>query len=94
MTYLNDLLVLHARHEDVLFVLVGIELDAIGNLPIGECLNTFACFRVPQLDMPVVRSRQEPCASVVEVDVLDSLSCTEKCSQTVAFVIHIPELER
>lgn len=41
--YLNNLLIWHAGHKKVLFVLVWVELDAVRYLPVGEAGDTLAC---------------------------------------------------
>lgn len=41
--YLNNLLIRHAGHKKVLFVLVWVELDAVWYLPVGEAGDTLAC---------------------------------------------------
>lgn len=41
--YLNDLLIRHPGHEEILFVLVWVELDAVWYLPVGEPGDTLAC---------------------------------------------------
>lgn len=52
-THLNDLLVLHTGHEDVLFVAVRVELDHIWYLPVRERKDAFTRFRVPHLDLSI-----------------------------------------
>lgn len=42
-SHLNDLLIRHSRHEEILFVLVGVELDAVRDLPVGEVRDALAC---------------------------------------------------
>lgn len=41
--YLHNLLIRHASHEEVLFVLVWVELDAVRHLPVGEPRDALAC---------------------------------------------------
>ncbi len=41
--YLNNLLIRHAGHKKVLFVLVWVELDAVWYLPVGEAGDTLTC---------------------------------------------------
>lgn len=41
--YLNNLLIRHPGHEEILFVLVWVELDAVRYLPVGEAGDTLAC---------------------------------------------------
>lgn len=42
-SHLNNLLIWHSRHEEILFVLVGVELDAVRDLPVGEVWDALAC---------------------------------------------------
>lgn len=35
-SYLNNLLIRHSRHKEILFVLIRVELDAVRDLPVGE----------------------------------------------------------
>lgn len=41
--YLNNLLIWHPCHKEVLFVLVGVEFDTVWDLPVGEVWDAFAC---------------------------------------------------
>lgn len=43
--YLDNLLIRHAGHQEILFVLIRVELDAVRHLPVGEAGNTLACRR-------------------------------------------------
>lgn len=43
LIYLDNLLIRHACHKKVLFVLVWVELDAVWYLSIGEAGDTLAC---------------------------------------------------
>ena len=62
ISYLNDLLVGHTREEDVLFVLIRVESDHIWNLAVAEPLQALAGFRIPQLDITVHTTAQQPTA--------------------------------
>ena len=72
-THLYDLLVLHTCQEDVLLVGVRMVFDHIGNLAIREGLDALAGLCIPDLDMPIIRGRQELRALRVESDILDRL---------------------
>lgn len=41
--YLDNLLIRHSGHQEVLFVFVRVELDAVRHLPVGEAGDTLAC---------------------------------------------------
>ena len=94
LTHLNDLFVGHSRHEDVLLVGIRVKFDDVRNLSIRKRLHTFAGFRVPYLDMPVIGCREEFGALVVESDVFDGLRMAQERPQTISFLIHIPQLHK
>ena len=58
-TYTNNLLVGRAGHKQVLFVLVRVELDAVGHLPTGEPRDTVAC-NMTNLKVTLVRQHDKP----------------------------------
>jgi hypothetical protein len=92
ITHLDDLLILHTRQPDVLLVRIGVELDHVGDLAVGESLDTFASFGVPHLEVSIIRRGYELFALVVERNVFDGLRMTEEGTQAVALVIDVPEL--
>jgi hypothetical protein len=67
-----------------------VEFDNIGHFAIGERLQAFTRLGIPDLDLPVIRCGDELGTLVVERDILDSLSVTDKCPQAVSLVINIP----
>lgn len=52
--YLDNLLILHTGHENVLLISIRIKFDDIGNLAVRERLDTFARLCIPQLDVLIV----------------------------------------
>ena len=54
--HLYDLLVLHSRQKDVLFIWIWMVFDHVGDLTIREGLDAFSAFSIPDLDMSIIRS--------------------------------------
>ena len=77
-THLDDLLVLHTGHEDVLLVRIRVVLDHVRYLAIRERLDAFPGLRVPDLDVSVIRSGEEFGAFVVKRDIFDGLRMTKE----------------
>lgn len=65
-THLDDLLVLHTGHENVLLIGVRVILDDIWDLAVRKHLDTFTSLGIPLLDIAIVRSRQELGSAIVE----------------------------
>ena len=57
----------------MLLVLVGVELDAVRSLLVGEATQTLSCLCVPQLDVAVIATAEELSPIVVEADVTHCL---------------------
>ena len=56
-TYLDNLLILHTSHEDILLISIGVILDHIRDFTIREYLNTFSSLGIPLFDISIVRRR-------------------------------------
>jgi len=54
LTYLDDLLILHTSHEDILLISIGVVLDDIRDFTIREYLDTFSSFGIPLFDISIV----------------------------------------
>ena len=78
LTYLNDLLVLHTSHEDILLISVGMILDDIRDFTIREYLNTFSSLCIPLFDITIVRCGQEFGSGIIKVDIFDGLRMSKE----------------
>lgn len=57
--HLNDLFIRHTREEDVLFILIRIEPNHVGDFSITKPLDTLPCLSIPQFYLAIVGTRQE-----------------------------------
>ena len=78
LTYLDDLLILHTSHEDILLVSIGMILDDIWDFTIREYLNTFSSLCIPLFDITIVRCGQEFGSGIIEVDIFDGLRMSKE----------------
>ena len=68
------------------------EADNVRNLAVTKPFDTLACLRVPQLDLPVIATGQEPSTIVGEGQVFDSFHMTMECPEAIAMRIDVPQL--
>ena len=63
--YLDNLFITHTSQEDALaaFVFLGEPFNDMCHFSIAERLNALARLRVPELDLPIMASREETSAS-------------------------------
>ncbi len=87
ITHAENLLVSAAGQEEVLFILIGVKLDAIGDLFEVKLTGTLARLSVPQLDEAIVGGREELGSQGVEGDVANSLSMTDVGTDKTAVVV-------
>ena len=78
LTYLDDLLILHTSHEDILLISVGMILDDIRDFTIREYLNTFSSLCIPLFDITIVRCGQEFGSGIIKVDIFDGLRMSKE----------------
>lgn len=93
-THTYDFLIGGAGHKQVLFILVRVKLGAVGYLAAGEARDALACLRVPQLDVAVVRGREEVGAGVVEADIAYGLTVAVERANAAALLVHLPQLQQ
>lgn len=53
-THLDDLLIRHARQENVLLVVIWMEPNDVGNLPITEPLDTLSGLSIPKFHLSII----------------------------------------
>jgi hypothetical protein len=78
LTYLDNLLILHTSHKDILLISIGMVLDDIRDFTIRENLYTFSSLGIPLFDISIIRCGQELGSSIVEIDILDGLRMSEE----------------
>ncbi len=86
-TYAENLLVSAAGQEEVLFILIGVKLDAVGDLFEVKLTGTLARLSVPQFDEAIVGSREELGSQGVEGDIANSLSMANIGTDKTAVVV-------
>jgi hypothetical protein len=89
---LDDLLVVHASQKDVALCWIRVELDAVGQLLVGEGLQTLARFRVPELHLSIETSRNKALAVVGKGNVSNGLGVAHEGSKAFSIVINVPQL--
>lgn len=75
----------------MLLVVVRMEFHAERNLTRRKPMDDIARFRVPQLQVPIVASRHELRALVVEANVLHGLPMPKVCANATSFAVHFPQ---
>ncbi len=86
-TYAENLLVSAAGQEELLFILVGVKLDTVGDLLEVKLTGTLARLSVPQFDEAIVGSREELGSKGVEGDVANGLPMTNVRADKTAVVV-------
>ena len=92
--YLYDLLIGHARHENVLLVVVGMEPDHVRNLSVAKAVEALTGLSIPEFHLSVISTRQELAAIVRERKVFDGFYVSMECPHTVPMSVYIPQLKR
>ena len=54
MTYLDNLLILHTSHENILLISIGMVLDNIWDFTIRKYLYTLSSLGIPLFDISIV----------------------------------------
>ena len=92
--YLYDLLIRHARQENVLLVVIRMEPNHIRNLSVAKAVEALAGLGIPQFHLSVISTRQEIAAIVREREVFDGFYVSMKRPQTVPVSVYVPQLKR
>ena len=69
----------------------GIEPNYVWSLASREATKTLAILGIPELHLPIVRSRKECLAGGMEIGIGDRLRMPRKRPQQLPRVIHIPK---
>ena len=88
--YLYDLLIRHARQENVLLVVVGMEPNHVRNLSVAKAVEALTGLCIPEFHLSVISTRQELATVVRERKVFDGLYVSMECPQTVPVSVYIP----
>ncbi len=77
----------------MLFILIGVKLDAVGDLLEVKLAGTLARLSVPQFDETIVGGREELGSQGVEGDVANGLPMANIGTDKTAIVVQLPELQ-
>lgn len=77
---LQNFLIVTTSQKDVLFSVSRVEFDASWHSFVGEAMNDFTIFGVPELDALVVAGAQEAASIVLKANVADRFLVTHVSS--------------
>lgn len=92
--YLDNLFVRHARQENILFVVIGMEPDHVRNLSVAEAVEALAGLSIPEFHLSVITTGQELATVVRERKVFDGLYVSVEGPQAIPVSVDVPQLGR
>jgi len=90
---LHNLFVRHARHKNILLIVIGVEPNHIRYLSVAKAVETLTGLGIPEFHLPVISAGQELAAVVRERKVFDGLYVSMKRPHAVPVSVNVPQLE-